>query len=191
MERESGRVTETKERLKNAFFDLYAEKKIEKISIKEITERAQLNRGTFYVYYKDIYDLLEKAEDELIAEIMEKIVPVIVLILRDDEIAAFLPPLEFYQKNGKRLKSLFGPKGDPNFAHKLKKLIKSRLRELLQAESIPEPLHVDYIMEYITSAQLGIISYWMIEKDMDLSVPELGAMIKEITLHGPVGYLRK
>ena len=64
MKEESRKVAETKKQIKQAFFDLYATKKIEHISIKEITDNAHLNRGTFYVYYRDIYDLLERTEDE-------------------------------------------------------------------------------------------------------------------------------
>jgi len=188
---ESQRVTETKERIKEAFFDLYQEKKIERISIKEITEKARLNRGTFYVYYKDIYDLLEKAEDDLMDELIGKLKGVVAKVIRDEDIQAFLPPPEFYQKNKKFLRSLLGPNGDPRFVHKMKAFVKNTLLELLKKENIPVVENMDYILEYITSAQLGIISYWMVEKDMDIPVSEIGAMIKEITNHGPVGYLKE
>jgi AcrR family transcriptional regulator len=190
MKQESQRVMETRERIKDAFFELYEEKKIERISIKEITEKARLNRGTFYVYYKDIYDLLEKSEDELMAELMEKIKGAITMMLRDEDITLFLPPLEFYQKNRKILRSLLGPNGDPYFIHKLKKMIKKTLRELFRKENIPEVPNIDYIMEYISSAQIGIVSYWLVEKNMEMSISELGAIIQEVTRHGPVGYLK-
>ncbi len=191
MNQESQRVAETKERIKEAFFDLYEEKKIERISIKEITEKARLNRGTFYVYYKDIYDLLEKSEDELMAELIDKVKGIIAKVIRDEDIQAFLPPAEFYQRNRKILRSLLGPNGDPRFIHKMKAYIKKTLLELFKKENIPVVENMDYIMEYVTSAQFGMISYWLVEKDMDLPVSEIGAMTKEFTLHGPVGYLKK
>lgn len=190
MSQESQRVMETKERIRDAFFELYATKKIERISIKEITEKAQLNRGTFYVYYKDIYDLLEKTEDELIEELMDKIRALIVMILRDQNIAPFLPPIEFYKRYSKFLRVLFGANGDPNFVFKIKGIIKKTLRELFEKENIPKVENMEYVMEYISSAQIGIISYWLIENNMELPVAELGNMIKQITLYGPVGYLK-
>ncbi len=161
MSQESQRVTETKERIRDAFFELYATKKIERISIKEITEKAQLNRGTFYVYYKDIYDLLEKTEDELIEELIDKIKGIIVMILREEDIEGFLPPLDFYQRYSKFLRVLLGSNGDPHFIHKIKSIIKKTLRELFREEKVPEIENMEYLMEYIASAQLGIISYWM------------------------------
>ncbi len=190
MSQESQRVIETKERIRDAFFDLYAVKKIERISIKEITEKAQLNRGTFYVYYKDIYDLLEKTEDELIEELMDKIKHIVTMILRDENIDPFLPPLEFYQRYSKFLRVLLGANGDPNFVFKIKTIIKKILRDLFQKEKLPHFENMEYVVEYISSAQIGIISYWLVENNMELPVAELGNMIKQITLHGPVGYLK-
>jgi len=189
MNQESQRVTETKERIRNAFFDLYAEKKIDRISIKEITDRAELNRGTFYVYYKDIYDLLEKTEDELIAELIVKLRELIPRIIREENINPFLPPLEFYQRYSKFLKILLGANGDPNFIHKIKTILKKTLRELLQKEQIPEAENMEYVMEFISSAMIGIISHWL-TNDMAIPIEKLGDMIKKIMLHGPIGYLK-
>jgi AcrR family transcriptional regulator len=189
MNGESQRVLETKEKLRDAFFELYATKKIERISIKDITEIAQLNRGTFYVYYKDIYELLEKTEDELIEELMRKLKNIIIKILRDEDIDQFLPPMEFYQRYSKILRVLLGVNGDPNFIYKMKVIIKKTLRELLQKEKIPQFEYIEFVMEYISSAQIGIISYWL-QNDMQPPVKELGDMIKKITLHGPIGFLK-
>lgn len=50
------------EKIIKAFMTLYEVKNIEKISIKSITDLAGLNRGTFYLHFLDIYDLLEKIE---------------------------------------------------------------------------------------------------------------------------------
>lgn len=190
MNQDSQRVTETKERIRDAFFELYAAKKIERISIKEITEKAQLNRGTFYVYYKDIYDLLEKTEDELLEELVDKIKGIIVMILREEDIDPFLPPLDFYQRYSKLLRVLLGSNGDPHFIHKIKAIVKKTLRDLFREENIPEIDNMEYLMEYLASAQIGIVSYWLVENNMALPINQLGDMIKKITLYGPVGYLK-
>ena len=56
-------ITEqTKANLRSAFWTLYTRKPIEKISIKEITDLAGYNRGTFYLYYNDVYDLFSQIE---------------------------------------------------------------------------------------------------------------------------------
>lgn len=190
MKEESKKVAETKKQIKQAFFDLYATKKIEHISIKEITDNAHLNRGTFYVYYRDIYDLLERTEDEIIEELVIMIQGVIPPLLRDADLSPFLPPVDFYQRNKKILQILLGPTGDPHFVHKIKGIVKNTVYEIFKREQIAPAKNMEYVIEYIASAQIGIISYWMVEEDMALPVEELGEMVKEIILHGPIEYLK-
>ncbi len=60
------RTERTKRNLINAFIELRAKKSIKKITVKELTDLAVVNKATFYRYYKDIYDLSESIENELI-----------------------------------------------------------------------------------------------------------------------------
>ena len=62
---------QTKRNLRTAFWSLYAQKPLEKISVREITALAGYNRGTFYLYYQDVYDLLNQIEDELLDELQQ------------------------------------------------------------------------------------------------------------------------
>lgn len=61
-------VEHTKENIKSAFWNLYKEKQIGKITVSELCKIAGYHRSTFYEYYQDIYDVLEEIESELITE---------------------------------------------------------------------------------------------------------------------------
>ena len=50
----------------SAFCEYYREKPIEKVTVKEISEKAGYSRVTFYNYFKDPYDLLNQIEEEFI-----------------------------------------------------------------------------------------------------------------------------
>ena len=63
------RVQRTKKNIINAFLKLRSKKPLEKISVKELAEQAEINKATFYLHYKDIYDLSEALENELIEKI--------------------------------------------------------------------------------------------------------------------------
>ena len=68
--RKQPQVTEqTRANLRQAFWELYAERPVEKISVREITDRAGYNRATFYLYYHDVYELLEEIEDMVLGNI--------------------------------------------------------------------------------------------------------------------------
>ena len=53
------RSEKTKQQLANHLKKLMETKSLEKISVQEVTERAELNRQTFYYHFDDIYDLLK------------------------------------------------------------------------------------------------------------------------------------
>ena len=62
------RVKYTKMVLKKALLELMQRKPINKITVKEVCERAELNRATFYAHYSDCFDLLESIEEELFGQ---------------------------------------------------------------------------------------------------------------------------
>ena len=59
------RVRKTKKQLLQALMHLMSEKPSRSISVRELAERADINRGTFYIHYKDVGDLLQRLEDEM------------------------------------------------------------------------------------------------------------------------------
>lgn len=67
------RIQRTRTNIQNAFIELRSRKPIEKITIKELSELAFINKATFYQHYHDIYDLAESMEDELIDNIIGSI----------------------------------------------------------------------------------------------------------------------
>lgn len=62
------RVRKTKKLLENTLIQLLKKKNLKDISVRELAETADVNRGTFYLHYKDIYDLFEKIEEEILSE---------------------------------------------------------------------------------------------------------------------------
>lgn len=68
------RIQKTKKSIFDAFVDLRSKKPLEKITIKELTDTAQISKQTFYLHYRDIFDLADQIENDLIEE-MCKILP--------------------------------------------------------------------------------------------------------------------
>lgn len=63
------RARKTRNDLKVALTNLLVKKNIKEISVKELTDLADLNRGTFYLHYRDIYDLYEQLQNEIYDEL--------------------------------------------------------------------------------------------------------------------------
>ena len=66
-------VRETRAKIQSVFLDLMKKKPYYKISVREIAEAANINRSTFYLHYEDIYDLLDKIEDEINDELADAV----------------------------------------------------------------------------------------------------------------------
>lgn len=56
------RVRKTKRQLRQALTQLLQQKPIKDITVREIADLVDINRGTFYLHYKDVYDMLEQIE---------------------------------------------------------------------------------------------------------------------------------
>ena len=67
------REKKTKRSIKNAFIKLRSTKPLERITIKELVESAEISKATFYLHYRDIYDLSDSLQKELIQEILQSL----------------------------------------------------------------------------------------------------------------------
>ena len=181
-----GEITvQTRQNLIDAFWLLYCEKKIEKISVKDITSKAGYNRGTFYEYFTDVYDVLEQIENALIPT-LEKLPPV------TTPTSSLGMPLdaffELYKTNNKYYSVLLGENGDPAFASKLKNSIKPIIMQIFDDKPNVDSRELDYILEYTLSAMIGIMSYWFKQSD-SLTNEDLYSLIKRLMEQGVMSLL--
>jgi len=65
------RARRTRAAISEAFIKLLTQKEISKITVREITELADINRATFYLHYTDVYQVLEEIENELASSFFE------------------------------------------------------------------------------------------------------------------------
>lgn len=66
------RIKYTKMVLRQAILEILQERPIERVTVKEICDRADINRSTFYVHYGSPQELLDSIQQEMYEEIKEK-----------------------------------------------------------------------------------------------------------------------
>lgn len=188
--KESHRAMETRERFKKAFFTLYAERKIETITIKEVADLAGFNRGTFYLYYKSIYDLLQKTEQELLEDFSKRVEYHIKLYygeINNPDEKVFQEMQENFLKNGDYFKVLNGENGDPRFKAKMKNIVKDAYRKHLNIESGKRVSMFEYLLEYLVEANTSIIQYWLENREKDnprVTIKDIGEIMHFVDQHG-------
>ena len=67
------RVRKTKKQLRQGLTQLLQTKNINEISVRELSDLVDINRGTFYLHYRDIYDLLDQIEQEMFEQFYQTI----------------------------------------------------------------------------------------------------------------------
>ncbi|MFJ7953472.1 TetR/AcrR family transcriptional regulator [Lysinibacillus sp. NPDC096418] len=189
------RVVRTKESIREALIDLIEEKGFDAITVKDITTRAKINRGTFYAHYQDKYDLLTKCEEEFMREMADMIIKNFPDIISDIEANApitvpftlVISIFEYLDQNRRFMKGMLGPKGDLSFQTKLKKFIWKTLFEsnknpLIKQENFLVP--AEYLISYVASAHIGVIQQWL-NSDREESPQEMARILSTMTINGP------
>lgn len=67
------REKKTRQSIRNAFLQLRAHKLLERITVKELAELAQISKATFYLHYHDVYDLSEQMQNEVIRSLLDSL----------------------------------------------------------------------------------------------------------------------
>lgn len=187
------RIVRTKKDIKETFISLLEEKSFEKISVRDLTERANINRGTFYLHYLDKYDLLEKLEDELFKKVQAIIDETKltshpnVADFAKERLPFFIQLLQCFQEEAAFMKVILSPNGDANFKEKIRQVFLYNLDGIVPHASKTDQLNypLDLLIAYISSAHLGVLTYWL-QNGLKQSPEEIATMLLEITLQGPL-----
>lgn len=188
------RVIRTKRLIREAFAELIEENGLESITVCNLTDRADINRGTFYAHYKDKADLLEQTENEILDAITEiqataqsLNIEDMLLAYHNDEPMPFAVALYRYiRENGNFIRALIGPKGDPAFQPRLQEIVARNVVEYMLApkyQTNMSPL-TKYYVSYYTSAQLGVIKEWL-DGGMKESPEEMARIVITIMFLAP------
>lgn len=157
MKQHSEITAQTRQNLIDAFWQLYCIKRIEKITVKEITTKAGYNRGTFYEYFKDVYDILEQIENSILPHLSAHHHP---NLLQEPDVMQHINHfVEIYQERSKYYVVLLGDNGDPSFQGKIRNTISPVLKRFFSTHSTVDNFILDYTIEYAVSAIIGVLNY--------------------------------
>lgn len=178
----------TKELIQTSFIYILEEKPFESITIGDITKQAKINRGTFYLHYKDKYDLLNQMEQQLFAdlgnyidELQSRYSSTTTTFEKEQEqLASSL--FSFIEKKAPKLKIFLSNHGRAGFHLRFRDAFSEKVRRNLEKnEDFKADLKVpmDYFLSFITSAFLGLIEQW-IQNDLDQTPQEMTRLYIDI-----------
>jgi AcrR family transcriptional regulator len=186
------RIIRTKNAIRDALVTLIEEKGLYALSVKDITTRANINRGTFYLHYKDKFELLEKAMNDIISGfesifLQSKSLRFADFINTDEPVPITQEIFEYIKENEALIRVIFGLAGGGAFQRKLRKMMENTLQSGfyggLRAENFLVPR--EYLISYTLHAHLGVIQSWL-NTGCKESPKEMAKILSRITLDGPL-----
>lgn len=170
------RIIYTKKVIKETFINLLSKKDISKITVTEICNISDINRATFYRYYIDIYDLLDKIKIDFINELKD-----ISNTNKDDSIYSFaFDLLNAFYNNKVLVKTLFDCQNNTFFWEDILEFAYTKLHDRYEREN-PDFTSEDleYVSIFVFNGALGILNYW-VKNDFDKSIDELSYKIEHL-----------
>ena len=177
----------------SALVALIEEKGFEALSVKDIAIKANINQGTFYLHYKDKFDLLDQTLDQVVQD-MERILLEIRLVSVADFKETWIPKaittklFEYFNDNASLIQAILVTKGNFVLVTKLKQLMLKNIFEKDEAISIKkEKLLVpcEYLASYIASAHFGVVQEWL-DRGRRETPEEMAEILLNITFRGPL-----
>lgn len=111
----------TRANLIQAFWSCFEKAPLEELTVKSITQIAGYNRSTFYIYFDNMDDLMEQAEDELLERLKNVINETVAAGFSEPAVLEALVRMD--SEFGKELQALLGPWGDLRFLERLRALL--------------------------------------------------------------------
>ena len=157
--------------IREALFDLLETKTLDEITVVDVCAKADVNRGTFYKYYRDVPDLYDKTEDSLVEEIyalMEKndnsnfqnhffFGEILHILANNREFTYIAQNKAFSERLAQKLLAFFIP----------------YLKPMLQAKCPnANELDSDLLLEYVLGGCIRVVSYWL-KGEMQISIDEI------------------
>lgn len=154
---ENRRVKMTKKMMKDALLELLETKALEKITVTDICEKADVNRSTFYSYYEDISQLLLEIENDVLNNLPA--FPDSSLADSDEIFIATLVKFFDYVKGNDRLfRVLIVQRNSSEFNHRLVNYVMERHRKpTASADKTADR----YAYVYCVSGAIGILKEWV------------------------------
>jgi AcrR family transcriptional regulator len=175
------RIRKTKKALSQSLTKLMIEKPINKITITELTELADVNRSTFYLYYQDIYDMVDKIETEMMDEFQAALQKLFLHEQNTDNILSFfLFVFDYVKENADFCKVLLGKDGDYNFLNKFKKVITETHPPIVNKN---DRFQSNYFMPFAISGCIGVIQQWL-QEDMVVPPEDISKFVIELIANG-------
>lgn len=172
---EDRRARRSRKLLKESLLELMKQKTFSDISVRDVTEAADMNRGTFYLHYSGTQELLQSLEEDLLSELQSLVDAHMQETVAVGSVApVFEPVLDFVIERRETCAILFASSEASGFFQSLQELVHQNGAPLVKTWFHPaDPRLTDYLLNFLAWGFIGLLREWF---DQDMALPK-GALL--------------
>lgn len=178
MEKMDRRKTKSQQAIQSSFLAMLINEGFDDITVKNISEKADIGRKTFYLHYTDKYDLLDKIVEDHLACLRE----ICDQKKEKDFIEGTVIWFTYFQQHKLFFASLFRSESTLSFRKKLLVFIMGEIDKKLDVNA-PSNQGIDkhIILKFLGTAVLGVLESYVLEEvdgDIELVAKQVGRLVK-------------
>ena len=168
------RARRSRRLLKQGLLELLREKRFFQISVRDITDRMDLNRGTFYLHYPDTAALMCSVEDDMLSEAQKLVEAHMQETVEGNSLRpVFEPVLDYVVEHREECQALFNNDSSSSFLEKIQELVYRNGVTLIRAWRRPRnEEELAYLLNFVAFGLVGLMKVWL-DRDMALPKEEL------------------
>lgn len=186
------RIARTRLAIREALVGLIKEKGFDALTVRDIVLLANINRGTFYLHYKDKFDLLEKTETEILNEIYQIFIKTSSIGFDADHVTDQLQELiisllVYVKDHAELMHAILGLQGDYSLVKRFRVMLDQNLKLGVLSGFKEENFLVpkEYLIAYIIQAHLGVLQSWL-GSGCQEPPAEIARILFQLSFNGPM-----
>ena len=184
IEKKDKRIEKTKKALRESLFELLQQREINDLTVTELTNLAHINRSTFYLYYNDLYDMLEKIQDEIYDEFILNLKAVKTDGITENDFAELcLICLQYCQNNLSLCKFILNNDVNSRLLLRVKNAVRSVVPD--SAKFYPQTDARYYLTDYCLTAIINVILIWM-NDGMKIHAESMASFFAAVYMKGSI-----
>ena len=163
-EKVDARILRSRQLLQEAMIALIGEHGYDQITVQDLCTRATLNRSTFYLHYKDKYDLLIQTIQSVMDELRNCVMLAPLLVTPNEPLPGIVQMLEHFARHATFYTVMLGEEGFQRFDYSMMKIMREAYSARLdhyRAEAENWQVPFDFFVNYLASAHFGVIKWWL------------------------------
>ncbi|PCM41768.1 TetR family transcriptional regulator C-terminal domain-containing protein [Mammaliicoccus sciuri] len=195
---EDRRVRKSKRAIKQAFIELLTENNLDRITIQQISDLADVNRGTFYLNYEDKYALLDEMENEQIEKIkgfvdirkMDLSTKTSNRFIEDFANKVIKNVITHIEQNMEFYQVILNLERKSQIEEQLADIVRSNIKHLIGNKDNVFGIPENYYLSYVIGSMMSMIKYWVSDENR-VSVEELVNYVSTIASTGPLSIMKR